>query len=615
MRKYIEEYKSQADWRVKENSNTVYSYSGLKNQLAETVLAKDALAQVPEELSFMHKEHFCHYHDLSGFESPYCAGWSTKDILLNGINVDMRFPTSAPAKHLGVALEHILNLTFILSGEFAGAQAFSSLDVYMAPFIKEDNLGYVEVKQLIQRLIFSLSQKYRSGLQSPFSNFTMDLAPLGEMKEEYAIVGGKEMSYTYGDCQKEIDLFNKAFFEVMSNGDSLGKPFSFPIPTYSITKDFDWESETADQLFDMAVKSGIPYFSNFVNSDLDPNDVRSMCCRLRLDKTELVNNGGGLFGSGEKTGSIGVATLNMGRLSFIAQEYLDNPQASQLLSKLPKSFQDILFKDSTVKERFEHLIGYTMDRAAEFLVIKRDVNEANLKAGLFPYTSVLLEDYSNHFNTIGLIGMHEALLNMHFEEGIVSDEGRIYAEHILDVMLSRLKDYQVKWGDYYTESYGYSKGLLFNLEASPGEGAGTKLAKYDRELFGDKINLANGRLDLAPYYTNSTQVPQDHEINASLFDVLDNQDKLQSKYTSGTVFHIYTEGKLTKEKGKALIKKACENYTMPYLSLSPTITICPIHGRLDKEYEFCPFDHTEEELDYIEKMGGIYITTPSENKE
>jgi anaerobic ribonucleoside-triphosphate reductase len=929
MDKYIDEYRDQADWRVKENSNTIFSIGGLKNLLAETAIAKHSLNMLPNSISQLHKDHFLHIHDLGNFSMPYCAGWSTKDILLKGLQVDTRFPSSEPAKHLGTALEHILNHCFLLTQEFSGAQAYSSLDIYLAPFIKEDKLTYKEVKQQIQRLIFALSQKYRTGLQSPFSNITLDLSPLGEMKTDNVIVGGKELDYTYSECQKEIDMFNKAFCEVMGAGDGMGKPFSFPIPTYSITKDFDWNSEISDYLFDMTVKSGIPYFSNFVNSSLDPNDVRSMCpltgdtkvlvktskgimnksivsivntmkqhnteyevfykgewskaepvrvpmtkvfkltmsngdiikmgeshlqptldnktlmaselkegmflpynsdelgsdlgsydigyvvgafagdgsydrkclvysldkkekddeteeiltrvwkglgcsvtstlkkavrsiyigvggrdlveryiendnaltkslsknvfnssiefkegllagfratdeardknrlytssidlrdglktvlaslgrkglsnyidtrdgrlgtnpnyridypnrdkygslytsddnfnyfsitkieevqslskelycfevdnvdsrftlsnglvthnCRLRLDKKELVNNGGGLFGAGELTGSVGVVTLNMGRLSYIAQNPLVE-NVVELLKDYPKRFLNKFKSLMTVRERFEFLISYSMDKGAKSLVIKRDLNEENFALGLFPYTKAYLGDYSNHFNTIGLIGMNEAMQNLG-HESILDKEAKDYSEFILDFMLEKLKEYQVEYGDYYTEKYGYSKGLLFNLEASPGEGAGYKLARYDRELFGDDISLASNDLDSEPYYTNSTQVPQNHEINSNLFSVLDHQDSLQSKYTSGTVFHIYTEGKLTKEKGKGLIRKACENYTIPYFSLSPTITVCPIHGRLDKEYDFCPFDHTEEELDYIKKMGGMIITT------
>lgn len=613
MRKYIDEYKQQADWRVKENSNTVFSMGGLKNLLSETALAKNALQSLPKNIRFCHENHLLHIHDLGSHEMVYCCGWSVKEILLRGLQVDTRFPASSPAKHFGTALEHILNHCFIHTNEAAGAMAYSSVDIYLAPFIKEDKLTYKETKQLVQRLIFSLSQKYRSGLQSPFSNITLDLKPLGDMKTANVIVGGVELDYTYSDCQKEIDMFNKAFCEIMSSGDSLGKPFSFPIPTYSITKEFNWEGKTAKMLFDMASKTGIPYFSNFVTSDMDPDDVRSMCCRLRLDKRELVNNGGGLFGAGEKTGSIGVVTLNMPRIAFMSNN-VKNKKVKKLLKELPKEIAKEFSKLSTNLSRFELLVKHCMTIAKEYLVIKRSLIEENLDKGLFPYTKVTLDDFSNHFNTLGLIGMHEALLNLGFEKGIMNNDGKIYAETTLDNMLNKLQDFQEEYSEYYSDKYGHSKGLLWNLEATPGEGSGYKLAKYDREYFGEDIIVSNNRNDVDPYYTNSTWIPQDDPINENLFDALDHQNSLQSKYTSGTVFHIYTKGKLTWQKGRDLIKKACENYTMPYFSLSPTITVCPIHGRLDKEYDYCPYEHTEEEIEYIKEIGGIVTYIPQDGE-
>lgn len=608
MNKYIREYVNKADWRVKENSNTVFSIGGLKNLLSETVMAKNALNSLPKRISNYHKHHLYHIHDTSSAAGDnayaYCAGWSAKDILLNGLAVDTRFPASAPAEHFGTALEHILNHCFILTNEFAGAMAYSSVDVYLAPFIKEDKLSYKETKQQVQRLIFALSQKYRSGLQSPFSNITLDLKPLGSMKTDKVIVGGKELDYTYSECQKEIDMFNKAFCEVMSAGDSMGKPFSFPIPTYSVTKDFDWDSSMAKNIFQMASNTGIPYFSNFVNSDMNPDDVRSMCCRLRLDKRELVKNGGGLFGSGEKTGSIGVVTMNIPRIAFMAKNPL-NFQVLKLLRLFPLQVVIAYFKAHDTEKRFYILLNEVMERAKESLVIKRNDVEKNFKRGLFPYTKVYLEDFSNHFNTLGLGGMNEGLLNLGYEKGILNPEGKKLAEDILDFMLEKTKDYQEEYGDYYKYDKGFSKGLLFNLEATPGEGSLYKLARYDQEYFKGKAIVSNGIKDTEPYYTNSTWIPQDDLINENVFDLLDHQDSLQKRYTSGTVQHIYTTGKLTWQKGRDIIKKACENYEMPYFSLSPTITVCPVHGRLDDEYEFCPHEHTEEELKYIEKMGGM----------
>lgn len=607
MDKYIEEYYTKADWRVNENSNMVYSVSGLDNQLAGTVLAKYYLNKMPKTARKSHVNHLMHIHDLSGFNRSYCSGWSTKDILLSGLNVGTKFPTSSPAQHLSTAIEHLLNFTFIVSGEFAGAQAFSSLDIYLAPYIKEDKLKYAEVKQQVQAFVFGLAQKYRSGLQSPFSNITLDMVPLGNMKDEKVIVGGKELDYTYKECQKEIDMFNIAFCEVMSEGDSMGKPFAFPIPTYSITKDFPWKGKVAKAIFDMSVKTGVPYFSNFINSDMDPEDVRSMCCRLRLDKRELINNGGGFFGSGDRTGSLNVVTLNLPRLAFMAT----NPKNLQVLKLILKVFPKYLFKFlrcKTVKERFFFLIEKTMLSAEDVMIYKRDLVEENLKKGLFPYTKAYLEDFSNHFNTFGIVGMNEALLNMGYDKGILNKDGKTLAEETLDFMLLNIQDFQEKYGEYYSYENGFTKGLLGNLEATPAESTGYKLAKYDVEYFRGKAITSNGKEAVAPYYTNSTWIPQDEIINENVFDILDHQDSLQKKYTSGTVQHIYTTGKLTWQKGRDIIRKACENYELPYLSLSPTISICPIHGRLDDVYDVCPFEHTEEELEYIKKMGGVIIS-------
>ena len=604
MTKHILEYESQADWRVKENSNTVFSAGGLKNLLAETAMAKHILGLIPDNIKQLHTDHLVHFHDLGNGNMCYCAGWSVREILEQGLEVDARFPSSQPAKHFGTALEHILNHCFIHTMEFSGAMAYSSVDIYLAPFIKEDKLDYKQTKQLIQRLVFSLSQKYRTGLQSPFSNITLDIEPIGSMKDMAVIVGGKELDYTYSDCQKEIDMFNKAFCEVMSAGDGAGKPFSFPIPTYSITKDFDWDSEFAEMLFDMAVKTGIPYFSNYVNSDMDPEDARSMCCRLRLDKRELVKNGGGLFGAGEKTGSIGVATLNMPRIGYMAANP-NNKQVKQVLKRMLKPFRKEFENCSFTLDRLNLLIDYCMDGSREYLVGKRTLVEDNLKKGLFPYTSKSLKDFSNHFNTLGLVGMNEALLNLGYPEGIIGRYGHRRSVLILDRMLSKLQDFQEIDADYYTEDYGFQKGLLWNLEATPAEGAGYKLAKYDYEFFKGDAIVSNGIKGVDPYYTNSTWLPQDSQLNENLFDALDHQDELQVKYTSGTVFHIYTEGLLTWRKGRDLIRKSCENYKMPYFSLSPTIAVCPIHGRLDRDYDYCPFEHTEEELETVRSLGGI----------
>ncbi len=941
MNKTINEYIEKSEWRVKENSNSVYSYGGLKNNLAEKVIAEYCLKNMYHgEIAEAHKQHAFHIHDLGNGIVGYCAGWSLEDILLKGITAGPRFTESKPAKHFGVACGHILNHCFILTQEFAGAQAYASVDVYLAPFIKEDKLSYIETKQIIERFVFDLAQKYRPGLQSPFSNITLDLAPTSGMRDKKVIVGGKELDYTYTECQKEIDMFNLAFCEVMVEGDGKGKPFSFPIPTYSITKDFDWESEVSEAIFKMAEKTGIPYFSNFVNSDMDPDDVRSMCpltgdtkilvrssagilhrrivdvvlsmetfgtvyevfhqgkwskakpvrvpttkiyrlhlsngqevrmgenhlqpvldhgtikakelkkgmflpfnkdtygnslgdysfgyvlgayagdgshdksaivysicgaeksdsvadrivsfweqmgcyvnvghsknravriirvgglvsgnivekyitgtgaldkgfskyvyntsvdfregllqgysdtdgargrnsiytssnkmrfdllmllsslgrkglanysdtrenrivqgniqpnyridyperdnysnlyktddkynyysitsieedsssltqklyclevendnhlftlanglvthnCRLRLDTKELMRNGGGLFGAGEKTGSIGVVTLNMPRLAYIACQYVvQGKEYKSFMKSFPKLWEQCKkLKETTPETMFFIMIDYFMDLAKKSLVVKRkEVEKLKDENGIVPYTSAYLDDFSNHFNTIGLVGVNEAIINItEGEDNIESHTGHQFAEHILKYMLENLKNYQEEYKNYY----GNGKGLLFNLEATPAEGAGHKLAKYDRQFFGKGIFCANGTDGI--YYTNSTQIPQDSGLNADLFDALDHQNDLQKLYTSGTVYHIYTEGNLTWEKGRTLIKAACENFEIPYYSLSPTIYVCPVHGRLDGVHETCPFDHTEEELKYIETIGGEIIEEESTN--
>jgi ribonucleoside-triphosphate reductase len=380
-----------------------------------------------------------------------------------------------------------------------------------------------------------------------------------------------------------------------------------------MTKEFDWNSTTAKQIFEMAVKTGIPYFSNFINSGMDPDDVRSMCCRLRLDKRELVKNGGGLFGAGEKTGSIGVVTMNIPRLAFMAKNPL-NWQVLKILKHFPLTVLKEFLLAKTAEEKLFVLLEEALDKAKDSLVIKRRDVEINFKRGLFPYTRVYLEDFSNHFNTIGLGGVNEGLLNLGYADGIVGPKGKKLAEDILDFMLKKSQDFQEDHGDFYKYEYGSTKGLLFNVEASPGEGSLYKLAKYDQEYFKGKAIVSNGLADVDAYYTNSTWLPQDDTINKDVFAILDHQDSLQKKYTSGTVQHIYTEGKLTWKKGRDIIKKACENYEMPYFSLSPTITVCPVHGRLDKEYEFCPFEHTDEELAYIKKMGGIVVQSSKQGE-
>ena len=544
-----------------------------------------------------------------------CAGWSLGDFIKTGFNLNTSFIYSSPPKHLETLLNQINNFIFTLSGEWSGAQALNSVDTYLAPYVKKEGLTYDQVKRSIESLIYNLNCKTRIQMQAPFSNFTFDLFPPKDLKNQKAYIGDEKQSFTYGDCQQEMDIVNKAFIEVMIKGDAKGKPFTFPIPTYNITKTFHWNSEISNLIFEYADESGTPYFNNFINSDLEESDVRSMCCRLRLDKRQLEKNVGGLFGSGDYTGSIGVVTLNLPRMAYLSKKIVY--EGKFLSSHILKPFNDLVSdidnfvsasisegedNDSIIVEVFYKMIDYFIDLAKKSLVIKRREVEKNFANGLMPYTKHYLPNFESHFNTIGINGGQEALLNL-FGYGIESKDGNKFMQNLLDHLLHKLEDFQEEYADFYKDG----KGLLFNLEASPAEGAGSRFAIHDLKDFGQDIVTANGKQ--LQYYTNSTQMPQDSYDD--IFEVLDLQDDLQTKYTSGTVLHIYMNEPVHNTKTvKGLVKKIFENYHLPYISISPNITICPIHGKLPKMYNYCPYNHTKAEIEEIIRRGGEDLLTP-----
>jgi len=548
--KMVDEYIGKLDWRVNENSNMSYSLQGLNNHIASTITANYWLNKIyPKEVRDAHVNGDLHIHDLS-LLSVYCCGWDLKDLLISGFTGVEGKVQSKPPKHFRSALGQIVNFFYTLQGEAAGAQAFSNFDTYLAPFIYYDKLSYKEVKQSLQEFIFNINVPTRVGFQTPFTNITMDLVVPDILADEPVIIGGKPMNRTYKEFQKEMDMLNMAFAEVMMEGDANGRIFTFPIPTYNITKDFDWESPVIDKIMEMTAKYGLPYFSNFVNSDLNPEDARSMCCRLRLDNRELRKRGGGLFGANPLTGSIGVVTINMPRIGFL----------------------------SKTKEEFFKRLEKQMDTARKSLEIKRKVLEKMTEMGLYPYSKFYLRDikkrfgsyWQNHFNTIGLIGMNEALLNF-MGVGITSDEGRNFAIEVLDFMRHKLEEYQME------------SNYLYNLEASPAEGASYRLAKKDKELY--KGIIVAG--DDVPYYTNSTQLPVD--FTEDIFTALDLQDELQTKYTGGTVFHGFIGESISDPKVcKELVKKIAYNYRLPYYTITPTFSICDNHGYISGEHFNCP---------------------------
>ena len=545
--KVVDGYLKLDDWRVKENSTVQYSLGGLILSNSGAVTANYWLSQVyDKETADAHRNCDFHIHDLSML-APYCAGWSLKQLIQEGLGGVEGKITSKPASHFSTLANQMVNFLGILQNEWAGAQAFSSFDTYLAPFVKADNLSYKETKQAVQAFVFGVNTPSRWGCQAPFTNITLDWVCPADLKNLPAIVGGKEMPYTYGDCQKEMDMVNKAFLEIMIEGDANGRGFQYPIPTYSITKDFDWsDTENNRLLFEMTAKYGTPYFSNYINSDMEPSDVRSMCCRLRLDLRELRKKSGGYFGSGESTGSIGVVTLNMPRLAYQSKDEAD----------------------------FWKRLDRLMDIAAKSLKVKRDFVTRLLDEGLYPYTKRYLGTFNSHFSTIGLVGMNECCLNAGWIRADLTDaKAQDFTEKVLNHMRERLSDYQEKYGD------------LYNLEATPAESTTYRFAKHDREQFPDIITASKN--ESAPYYTNSSHLPVGYTDD--IFSALDIQDRFQTLYTSGTVFHAFLGEKMPSWQSAAqLVRKIAENYKLPYFTLSPTYSVCSDHGYITGEQWKCP---------------------------
>lgn len=554
---------TEKDWRVKENSTVTLSVGGLILSNSGAVTANYWLSEVyDEDVADAHRNCFMHIHDLSML-TGYCAGWSLKQLIQEGLGGVPDRITSAPAKHLTTLCNQMVNFLGIMQNEWAGAQAFSSFDTYLAPFVKVDNLSYKDVKQSIQSFIYGVNTPSRWGTQAPFTNVTLDWTVPEDMINMPALVGGKEMDFTYGDCKAEMDMVNKAFIEIMIEGDANGRGFQYPIPTYSITKDFDWsETENNKLLFEMTAKYGTPYFSNYINSDMNPSDVRSMCCRLRLDLRELRKKGGGFFGSGESTGSIGVVTLNLPRIAYL----------------------------SSSKEEFYSMLDKYMDIAARSLDTKRKVINRLLEEGLYPYTKRYLGAFNNHFSTIGLVGMNETILNAKWiDSDITNPEGRDFSIEVLNHMRDRLSDYQEMYGD------------LFNLEATPAESTTYRFAKHDTEEFADIITAACK--DQAPYYTNSTHLPVNY--TEDIFDALEMEDEMQTLYTSGTVFHGFLGERMPDWKAAAnLVKKIAYNFKLPYYTLSPTYSICESHGYIAGEHFSCP--HCGKATEVYSRITGYY---------
>lgn len=553
----VEDYVGLNDWMVKENSNMDYSLQGLNNYIATKIVSNYWMRRIyPEAVRKIHEAGDIHIHDL-GTLGAYCVGWDLKDLLTVGFKGVRGKVESKPAKHLRTALGQIVNFFYTLQGESAGAQAFSNFDTLLAPFVRYDNLDYPQVKQAMQEFVFNMAVPTRVGFQTPFTNITMDLRVPDYMKNEHVIVGGQPQIETYGEFQKEMEMINRAFAECMLEGDASGQVFTFPIPTYNITKDFDFDNPEYDLIWEMTAKYGIPYFSNFVNSDMKPEDARSMCCRLRIDNTELKKRGGGLFGANPLTGSIGVVTINMARLGYV----------------------------STGESDFFCRLDRLMELAKESLEIKRRTIENFTKLGLYPYSKFYLrqvyqrfgEYWKNHFATIGLLGMNEAVLNFMPGEDITTEKGRFFTIKVLDFMREKLSEFQIETGSIY------------NLEATPGEGTTYRFARMDKKRFG-RILVANEKAvqerDAKPYYTNSSQLPVN--FTDDVFEALDLQDELQCKYTGGTVFHTFVGEKMTADSVKKMVKKISSNYHLPYFTISPTFSVCPVHGYLSGEHEYCP---------------------------
>ena len=551
----VDNYLKISDWRVKENSTVTYSVGGLILSNSGAVTANYWLSQVyDKEIGDAHRNADIHIHDLSML-TGYCAGWSLKQLIQQGLGGVPGKITSTPAGHLSTLCNQMVNFLGIMQNEWAGAQAFSSFDTYLAPFVKVDNLTYKQVKQCIQSFIFGVNTPSRWGTQAPFTNITLDWTVPEDLKNLPAIVGGKEMDFTYGDCKAEMDMINKAFIEVMIEGDANGRGFQYPIPTYSITREFDWsDTENNRLLFTMTAKYGTPYFSNYINSDMKPSDVRSMCCRLRLDLRELRKKSGGYFGSGESTGSVGVVTINMPRIAYLA----------------------------TNKEDFYARLDGMMDIAARSLSVKRKTITKLLEAGLYPYTKHYLGSFKNHFSTIGLVGMNEACLNARWiKADLTTQAAQDFTVEVLNHMRARLSDYQERYGD------------LYNLEATPAESTAFRLAKHDRERYPDILTA--GGAGETPYYTNSSHLPVGYTDD--IFAALDIEDRFQTLYTSGTVFHTFLGQRLPNwESCMKLVRKVAENYKLPYYTMSPTYSICQDHGYINGEVHTCPICGKEAEV-------------------
>ena len=560
----VDNYLKINDWRVKENSTVTYSVGGLILSNSGAVTANYWLSEVyDEEIGNAHRNADMHIHDLSML-TGYCAGWSLKQLIQEGLGGVSGKITSSPAKHLATLCNQMVNFLGIMQNEWAGAQAFSSFDTYLAPFVREDNLNYEQVKKCIESFIFGVNTPSRWGTQAPFSNITLDWTVPNDLAELNCIVGGKEMPYKYKDCQKEMDMVNKAFIEIMIDGDAHGRGFQYPIPTYSITKTFDWsDTENNRLLFEMTSKYGTPYFSNYINSDMEPSDVRSMCCRLRLDLRELRKKSGGFFGSGESTGSVGVVTINMPRIAYLATDEKD----------------------------FYKRLDKMMDIAARSLKVKRTVITKLLENGLYPYTKRYLGTFDNHFSTIGLVGMNEACLNAKWlRKDLTHKEAQDFTVDVLNHMRTRLSDYQEQYGD------------LYNLEATPAESTAYRLARHDVKRFPDIITAAKNPGD-TPYYTNSSHLPVGY--TEDVFSALDIQDRLQTLYTSGTVFHAFLGERMPDWKSAAnLVRKIAENYSLPYYTISPTYSVCKNHGYIAGEHFKCP--QCGENTEVYSRITGYY---------
>lgn len=557
--KLVDDYLRRADWRVRENSNMNFSLQGLNFYIASSIAARYWLQKVyPPEVQRAHTEGDFHIHDL-GMLSTYCCGWDLQDLLLIGFGGVPAMLESKPPRHFRTALGQLVNFFYTLQGESAGAQAMSSFDTLLAPFVRHDGLDYPAVKQAMQEFVFNINVPTRVGFQTPFTNLTFDLAPSPVLRDQPAIIGGELQDETYGEFQVEMDMINRAFAEVMLEGDAKGRVFTFPIPTYNISRDFDWDNPVLEPIWRMTAKYGIPYFSNFINSDMKPEDSRSMCCRLRLDNRELRKRGGGLFGANPLTGSIGVVTINMPRLGFLSEN----------------------------EDEFFERLAKVMDAARTSLEIKRKILEQLTEQGLYPYSRHYLSGieqsqgayWANHFSTIGLNGMNEACLNF-LGVDIAHPEGKAFAVRVLTGMRERLTEYQEETDH------------LYNLEATPAEGATYRLAKADKRLYSDIIAAGT---DDVPYYTNSTHLPVGHTCD--IFEALEHQDDLQVLYTGGTVLHGFLGEQIDDwRQARLLVQRIAENYRLPYYTLTPTFSICPVHGYISGEHPYCPYDHSEGDL-------------------